>query len=143
LQGLLIKSGDRAQDLLTLLGQRLQNTYNPVSDPTAYFASLVYKYQNNSLDFSGLSAIKTPKSAQEKAYQNQLGELKLHHHTCYSDYIHFEQMVEVEMKKSQQSFQQVCESNPLGGIIENCADKLTRARQALDDFLAGNETIAV
>jgi len=101
----------------------------------------VYKYQNNSLDFSGLSAIKTPKSAHEKAYQNQLGELRLYHHTCYSDYAHFEQLVEVEMKKSQQSFQQVCESNPLGGIIENCAEKLTRARQALDDFLAGDALI--
>jgi len=29
LQGLLVKSGDRAQDLLHLLAQRLKNTHNP------------------------------------------------------------------------------------------------------------------
>jgi hypothetical protein len=47
------------------------------------------------------------------------------------------------MKKSQQSFQYVCENNPLGGIIENCTDKLTQAKQALDDFLIGDDLISV
>jgi hypothetical protein len=141
LQGLLIKSGNRAQDLLTLLAQRLQNTHNPVVDPTSYFASLVYKYQYNTLDFSGLSTIKTPKSAQEKAHQKQFDELKLEHHTCHSDFCHFEKLVETEMKKSQKSFQYVCENHPLGGIIENCAQKLQQAKTALDNFLVSDHLI--
>jgi hypothetical protein len=74
-------------------------------------------------------------------HQKQLDELKLEHHTCYSDYVHFEQLIETEMKKSQQSFKQVCENNPLGSIIENCADKLQQAKYALDDFLASDELI--
>jgi len=61
LQGLLIKSGDRAQDLLHLPAQRLRNTHNPVVDP-----ALVYKYQRNKVDFSGLKAIKPMKSVQAK-----------------------------------------------------------------------------
>jgi hypothetical protein len=103
----------------------------------------VYKYQKNTLDFSGLSAIKVPKSAKEKAHKKQFKELKFNHLTCYNDYLHFQKLIEIEMKKSQQSFKYVCENNPLGGIIENCTDKLTQAKRALDDFLIGDDLISV
>jgi hypothetical protein len=141
LQGLLSKSGNRAQDLLNLLAQRLQNTKNPVLDPASYFASLVYKYKNNQLDFSGLSAIKLPKSAEEKAQKEHFKELKFQHLSYHNDYVHFQSLIEVEMKKSQQSFNEVCENNPLGGIIEDCSNKLLKAKRALDDFLAGNNAL--
>jgi hypothetical protein len=124
------------------LAQRLRNTHNPVADPTSYFASLVYKYRKNTLDFSALSSIKKPQSANEKAQQQQFAELKFEHRTCYNDYRHFEKLIEVEMKKSQQSFKHVCENNPLGGIIKNCADKLQQAKTALDNFLAANELVS-
>jgi phage replication O-like protein O len=141
LQGLLIKSGSRAQDLLNLLAQRLRNTKNPVADPASYFASLVYKYKKNQLDFSGLRAIKAPKSAKEKAQKEHFDALKIHHRSCYNDYLHFQRIVEADMKQSQLSFKEVCQNSPLGGIIEDCGNKLLKAKQALDDFLANDEVI--
>jgi hypothetical protein len=141
LQGLLVKSGSRAQDLLNLLAQRLNNTRNPVHDPASYFASLVYKYRKNQLDFSALSAIKPFESTKDKAQKEYFKELKFQHRSCHNDYLHFQRIVENEMKKSQQSFKEVCENSPLGGIIEDCSNKLLKAKRALDDFLAGDKAI--
>jgi phage replication O-like protein O len=142
LQGLLVKAGDRAQDMLNLLAQRLRNKHSPVVDTASYFASLVHKQQNNTLDFSGLRAMKPIKTAQEKAQDAHFDELKIQHTMCYNGYLHFEKLIKNEMKYKKQSFNEVCESSPLGGIIEDCSNKLTKAKRALDDFLAEGYVIA-
>jgi hypothetical protein len=113
-----------------------------VVDSASYFASLVYKYQHNTLDFSGLNAIKPMKSAQEKAQDAHLDELKSHHSVCHHDYLHFQKIIEGEMQHKEKSFKEVCESGSLGHIIEDCTNRLTQAKHALDDFLVGNKAIS-
>ena len=140
LQGLLVKAGDRAQDLLNLLAQRLQNTRNPVVEPASYFASLVYKLRNGDLDFSGLKVIKPAKSAKEKAQVKQFQDLKIHHRECHNAALHFQGLIERDMRSKAQSFKEVCEGGLLGGIIEDCNSQLASAKQALDDFVASNKT---
>ena len=75
IQVLVGKAGSREQDILNLLTIRLNNG-TPPNNNVSYFASLVNRHRRGELDFSALSAFKSPKKVQEdKAIMAKLRDM--------------------------------------------------------------------
>jgi len=71
---LLPQTGDKGQLMLNLLDKRLNNTADPIKNPMAYFASLVAKLKNGTLD---LYAIEQEEAKQiEAQYQVIMHEFR-------------------------------------------------------------------
>jgi hypothetical protein len=67
------RAGSREQDILNLLTIRLNNGNTPPNNNVSYLASLVNRHRRGELDFSALSAFKSPKKVQEdKALKTKL-----------------------------------------------------------------------
>jgi hypothetical protein len=67
------RAGSREQDILNLLTIRLNNGNTPPNNNVSYLASLVNRHRRGELDFSALSAFKSPKKVQaDKALKVKL-----------------------------------------------------------------------
>ncbi len=80
-KNVVIKSPEKAQDILDLLAIRLNQTQPVLNNPIAYLARLVQKEQKNELDFSALQSFVRP-----QVIQRDLRELINIHNSDYGQY---------------------------------------------------------
>ncbi len=83
-----MKSPEKAQDILDLLAIRLNQTQPVLNNPIAYLARLVQKEQQNELDFSALQSFVRP-----QVIQRDLQALIIIHNRDYGQYIAYRDAV--------------------------------------------------
>ena len=88
-KNVVIKSPEKAQDILDLLAIRLNQTQPVLNNPIAYLARLVQKEQSNELDFSALQTFVRP-----QVIQRNLRELIYIHNSDYGQYVAYGEAVE-------------------------------------------------
>ncbi len=88
-KNIVIKSPQRAQDILNLLAIRLNQPQPVLNNPMAYLARLVQKEQQNELDFSALKTFVRP-----QVIQRNLQKLINIHNSDYEQYEAYGEAVE-------------------------------------------------
>ncbi len=122
-----MKSPQKAQDILDLLAIRLNQTQPVLNNPIAYLARLVQKEQSNELDFSALQTFTRP-----QVIQRDLQDLIQAHNRDYGMYIAYG-----EMTKSY-DFQPDDPDNyaELKEIEDQYSDSFDRAQASYDSLKA-------